>query len=146
MPGNYSITETLKNNYINVTNLTQNVTLTCENLTGVDFRNLQFRTLGGRKIDDCTGQGLNGWTIVVYNATTNKTYTTTTTTISGSAGSWRVQNLPPGDYQVWEVLKGGWMNVTPTSLDVILPRCANKQDVNFHNRPLKCVSGYKIDA
>ena len=146
MPGNYSVTETLLPNFINVTNLTQNVTLTCVNLTGVNFRNLQFRTLSGRKIDDCTGLGLNGWTIIVYNATTNTTITTTTSTISGIVGSWRVQNLPPGDYQVREVLNDNWMNVTPISLNVTIPRCGNKANVNFHNRPLKCVSGYKLDA
>ena len=122
------------------------MTLTCVNLTGVNFRNLQLRVLGGRKIDDCTGLGLDGWTIIVYNATTNTTYTTTTSTIGGTVGIWAVPNLPPGDYQVREVLNEGRMNVTPISLNVTLPRCADKRDVNFHNRPLKCVSGYKLDA
>ena len=146
VPGEYQVSETLKTGWKNITNLTQNVTLNCENKTDINFRNIQLRTLGGRKIDDCTGLGLNDWTVIVYNATTNTTYTATTSTIGGIAGTWRVQNIPPGYYQVREVLQSGWMNVTPITLDVLLPCNKNKQDVNFHNRPLKCVSGYKLDA
>ncbi len=146
VPGEYQVSEVLKSGYKNITNLTQNVPLNCENKIDINFINMQLRTLGGRKIDDCTGQGLNGWTIVVYNATTNTTYATTTSTISGTPGSWRITNLIPGYYQVSEVLQSGWMNVTPTSLSVLLPCNRNKQDVDFHNRPLRCVSGYKLDA
>ena len=146
VPGEYLVSETPKSGYKNITNLTQNVTLRCENETDINFLNIQLRTLGGRKIDDCTGHGLNGWTIIVYNATTNTTYTTTTSTISGTAGSWRITNLIPGYYQVSEVMQPGWINVTPTTLNVLLPCNGNKQDVDFHNRPLRCVSGYKLDA
>jgi len=146
VPGEYQVNETLNSGYKNITNLTQNVTLSCENETDVNFLNMPLHNLGGRKIDDCTGQGLNGWTIIVYNASTNTTYTTTTSTMGGNAGSWRINSLVPGYYQVSEVMQSGWMNVTPTTLNVLLPCNKDKYDVDFHNRPLRCVSGYKQDA
>ena len=79
-PGNYTVTETLKSGFKNITNLTQNVTLKCVNVTGVNFRNVPLWDLGGWKKDGCTGLGLGGWTITVKNLTTGQIVGTTQTT------------------------------------------------------------------
>ncbi|MDD1759132.1 MAG: choice-of-anchor E domain-containing protein, partial [Methanothrix sp.] len=140
LPGKYQVTETPQLGWKNLTNLTQNITLGCENESGVDFHNVELFCLGGRKTDYCTGLGLSGWTVIVENVTTGETNTNTT----DEAGYWRVCDLVFGDYNVSEVLQSGWMNVTPIIQAVRLP-CTSKLDVNFVNRKLYCISGYKLD-
>ncbi len=140
LPGEYQVTETLQTGWKNITNLTQNVTLGCENKTGVDFHNVELLCLGGRKTDYCTGLGFSGWTVVVKNTTTGKTDIATT----NATGYWSVFSLQFGYYNVSEVLQSGWTNVTPISQAVVLP-CSSKLDVNFVNRKLLCISGYKKD-
>ena len=96
LPGNYSVTETLKSGFKNITNLTQNVTLKCVNVTGVNFRNVPLFGLRGYKIDGCTGLGLGGWTITVKNVTTGQTVGTVRLLVpfqTEAAGS--VTNLAP---------------------------------------------------
>ena len=141
LPGKYQVTETPQVGWKNLTNLTQNITLGCENKNGIDFHNFRLLCLGGRKTDYCTDFGLPGWTVIVENITTGRTDTTTT----NATGYWRICDLVFGDYRVREVLQSGWTNVTPISLEVRLPCNRSKLDVNFVNRKLHCISGFKLD-
>ncbi len=144
LPGNYTVTETLKPGYLNITNLTQNVTLDCVNVTGIDFRNVPLFGLGGYKLDNCTGERLAGWDISVKNLSTGVTITVTTLNTPTNRGRWRVTNLAPGLYQVTEIMKPGYFNITPNVVDVTLG-CANNYSIDFTNQRLLCISGYKID-
>ena len=104
VPGNYTVSEILQPNWKNVTALNQNVTLGCENRTDVDFRNTPLMCISGRKVNDCTGAGISGWTITVRNSTGGIVGTAVTAGTSGISGAprgfWQVCGLVPGNYSV----------------------------------------------
>jgi uncharacterized surface anchored protein len=141
IPGDYTVCEELQSGWVNISPICQNVTLPCNNLT-VNFTNMQEEfCIDGYKIDNCTGEGLPGWIItvedeseVVYgNAITNET------------GYYQVCNLTPGSYMVCEELQDGWMNLTPSCVDVeVINEEVN--DINFTNTRQFCIEGYKLDT
>jgi len=67
--------------------------------------------------DNCTQEGLEGWTI---NLTGPVSATTTT---DNTTGHYEFTGLPDGTYTVSEVPKPGWVNCTPTSYQVTLQNC-----------------------
>ena len=138
LPGSYTVTETLKPHWKNVTVLTQTVILGCTNLTGIDFYNDPLVCLSGRKINDCTGNGLDGWTVIVKNSAGVEVGRNITT----GGGYWKVCDLAPDLYYASEILQPGWKNVTSLEIPVRLG-CNNATDVNFRNTPLLCISGHK---
>ena len=48
---------------IRVATVCRTVPLTCNNVSGIDFSNYPLLCVEGRKINDCTGEGLAGWQI-----------------------------------------------------------------------------------
>ncbi len=141
-PGNYTVCEELQPGYLNVTPICLEVTLPCNNLT-VNFTNLQQEgetfCIDGYKIDNCTGEGLEGWTVYVMNESE----------VVGSAGTdqdgfYQVCNLIPGDYTVCEFMQPGWMNLTPTCVDVPVSD-SDVHNINFTNTQQFCIEGYKFD-
>jgi protocatechuate 3,4-dioxygenase beta subunit len=110
-------------------------------MNGVDFHNVPLLCINGTKIDDCTGLPLAGWTINLLNASGSVIATTTT----DSAGRYSFCRLESGNYTVCEVLQAGWKNVTPICLPVKLV-CVDIDDADFHNVPLLCINGTKIDG
>ena len=109
--------------------------------TDVNFTNTPLLCIEGYKIDDCTGDGLNGWTINVSNETSDVASTTTNLT-----GWYQFCGLEPGTYTVCEVIESGWTNVTPTCIDVDLD-CENVINKNFTNAENEyCLSGYKLNS
>ncbi len=100
----------------------------------------EYRTLciEGYKIDNCTGEGLAGWTITLKNSTGAVIATTTT----DGDGFYSFCGLAPGMYEVCEEMQADWMNVGDTCIEVTLVE-DDAVDVNFVNTPLLCISGTK---
>ncbi|OPX77807.1 MAG: Cna protein B-type domain protein [Methanosaeta sp. PtaB.Bin039] len=140
IPGSYNVSEELMPGWHNITDLTQEVLLDCDNKTGVIFSNVPLLCVSGRKINDCTGEGLSGWTIRVFDSSGELEGTT----ITGPDGRWEICGLLPGSYNVREELKPGWHNVTDITRVVVLS-CQNRTGIDFLNAPLLCIFGNITD-
>jgi uncharacterized surface anchored protein len=144
IPGDYIVCEELQPGWVNVSPICQEVTLPCENLT-VNFTNMQQEgekfCIDGYKIDNCTGEGLEGWNITVKDESDIEVGTA----ITDENGFYRVCNLIPGEYTVCEELQGGWMNLTPLCADVEIID-ADVNDINFINTQMFCIEGHKIQG
>ncbi len=139
IPGNYNLTEILKDGY-EAGDAPGPITLTCnENLTNQNFTNIQLMCISGYKLDDCTRLGLPGWNITL----TNGTYTNSTTT--NATGYYQFCGLVPGQYNLSETLKDGYQSGTGPSNPVTLLCSENLTNQNFTNIQLMCISGYKLD-
>ena len=113
----------------------------CIAMDNITVRVCPLLCIEGYKLDDCTGEGLEGWTIILKNDTGVEINSTKT----GPDGNYSFCDLIPGRYTVCEEMEDGWMNVTETCLDVDLG-AENIVDRNFTNTKLLCIEGYKIDA
>ena len=139
-PGSYYVLEELQTGWKNITDLNQSVVLGCSNAQGVEFRNTPLLCISGTKVNDCTGQGLDGWTVILKNS--KGVELARNTTVGG--GQWSFCNLLPGSYYVLEELQTGWKNITDLNQSVVLG-CSNAQGVEFRNTPLLCISGTKVN-
>jgi len=138
-PGDYTIAEEVRSGYGAITTVSNPVNLSCKNITDQNFTNQKLLCINGTKYNDCTGAGLEGWTI---NLTDESGVVTSITT--DADGKYSFCGLESGNYTVCEVLQAGWKNVTPVCVPVKLV-CDNLDDVDFHNVPLLCINGTKID-
>ncbi|MFA5296531.1 MAG: SdrD B-like domain-containing protein, partial [Methanoregulaceae archaeon] len=139
VPGQYTLTETLKPGY-QASSSPGTVTLACnQNLTGQNFINTKLYCISGYKMDACSDAGLPGWTINLQDSSGATIRTTTT----GATGSYQFCNLAPGTYTLTETLKPGYMAVSSPGTVTL-----GNQDLtgqNFINTRLLCISGYKMD-
>jgi len=140
IPGNYTVAETVKAGWTNVTGYptSVDVTLECEGAT-VDFSNEPYLCINGTKLLNCNGANLLGWEI-----TLTKPDGSTVTDTTDENGNYSFCELIPGNYTVAETVKAGWHNITASSVDVEL-ECEN-ETVDFENEPYLCIKGYKLDA
>jgi len=130
------------------------VDLTCEGAE-IDFRNVQRSLcINGTKINNCTGEGLFGWTIELYNASGIKIKTTQT----DRNGHYSFCGLAPGVYRVCEETRPGWIPVTyinhssescaPGECENCIPvilDCENSDGNDFENIPPLSIVGRMID-
>ncbi len=116
IPGqSYSIKETGKDGWTNVTDLCQNFTVTPGEAKQIDFGNIQYGKISGYKYNDLDGDGvwddgepaLDGWSITA--STTLKSLLDTT----DENGYYEFNQLLPGDYIVSETNKAGWVQISP---------------------------------
>ncbi|MCX6678946.1 MAG: carboxypeptidase-like regulatory domain-containing protein, partial [Methanothrix sp.] len=112
------------------------VTLVCSNATNQNFTNQKLLCISGYKLDNCDGP-LVGWTITL----TNNTYTVSKSTDAN--GKYEFCGLAPGAYDLSEVHKPGWSQVSAPSRVTLV--CSNATNQNFTNQKLLCISGYKLD-
>ena len=109
---------------------------TCINVTVCP----KTRCISGYKLDSCTGKGLEGWTISVYN---DSSQALMGDDVTDPAGYWEICELVPGLYRVTEANKDGWLRASPDQQIEI--RFENLTRLNFTNQELLCISGYKLD-
>src|SRR5690606_13853822 len=114
MPGDYTVEETVPAGWQEVSKPGP-ITLVCSSNTTADFVNQELLCINGTKFDDCTGAGLDGWTITL---TKPDGSTSIATTVDG--GKYSFCGLMPGTYIVEETIEAGWTNITPISTTVIL--------------------------
>jgi len=105
----------------------------------VNITSYELLCISGYKLDECTGMGLAGWEIILTNSSSGEvdlTYTNAT-------GHYQFCGLEPGDYDLSQTLKPGWMEVDAPG--PITLGCYNLTDQNFRIEKLLCISGYKFD-
>jgi len=107
----------------------------------VVYEYLSPKCIKGSKVNDCTGEGLPGWTINLEDASGAVISTTTT----GADGSYEFCNLLPGSYTVCEVMQAGWKNVGDICIPVTLDGTDDVEGVDFSNMPPFCISGHKFN-
>jgi uncharacterized surface anchored protein len=139
IPGDYNVTEVLQPGW-EASAAPGPITLACDqNVTNQNFTNTKLLCISGYKRESETGQCLDGWNITVSNQSGQ-----VATVMTNASGYYQVCGLVPGDYTVCEELQQGWMNETPTCVDVVLT-CVNAT-IDFENaRAMFCIDGYKID-
>jgi len=96
--------------------------------------------ISGKKINDRTGQGIEGWTINLL-----KDGAVIDTTQTDSDGYYEFCDLLPGNYRICEEDRDGWMHVDSSCRDITLSG-EDVEDVDFHNVPLLCISGHKFNS
>ena len=138
-PGLYTATETVQNGWRSPRPW-QDVMLGFNDNKSVDFYNTPILCINGTKINNCTGLGLEGWTIKLTDE-----FGTTLPTSTDADGNYSFCGLRPGNYTISEEIEDGWMSVGPSSIDVKL-ECDNNESVDFKNAPLLCINGTKTDA
>jgi LysM repeat protein len=111
----------------------------------VTFRNEAQGCIDGYKINHLD-QGLSGWTIKARDEATGEEVTD----VTDEKGYFQLP-LRPGTWKVSEVMQTGWQPVTPSELEVTVPKPARVppecQHVRFKNKTeLACVDVFKKDA
>jgi protocatechuate 3,4-dioxygenase beta subunit/uncharacterized protein (DUF2141 family) len=154
--GTYKICEIPQPGWINSTPTCYIITINQDNWFNIDFGNFIPGNISGYKFQDINGdgdkdsgeEGLQGWLIKLYNASTGQKIGETTT---DSSGFYNFTGLSPGIYWVNETLKDGWVqisgnysitivsNQTVTGLnfgnkEMIIPPQATISGVKFHDR------------
>ncbi len=128
-PGSYTVCEKLLSGWKNVSPSCVDVELGCAGSEGNDFRNTNTPLLciSGYKLDDRNKTGLEGWEIVLTNATGEVARNTT-----NAIGYYQFRDLEPGDYDLRETPKAGYVSVEiPGTVKL---ECKNLTDQNFTNR------------
>ena len=126
------------------------INLTSHNVSGLDFGNRGVRTISGIIFNDSDGNGaedakekrLAGWIIslVMQNGTLNATNTT------GSSGSYSFDHLPPGIYNLSEILQHGWAQTLPLKgIHQVNVTGSNVSSVDYGNRWALSISGTKFN-
>ncbi len=137
-PGLYTATETVQNGWRSPRPW-QDVMLGFNDNKSVDFYNTPILCINGTKINNCTGLGLEGWTIKLTDE-----FGTTLPTSTDAYGNYSFCGLRPGNYTISEEIEDGWMSVGSSSIDVEL-ECDSNESVDFKNTPLLCINGTKIN-
>ncbi|KPQ45025.1 MAG: Cna protein B-type domain protein, partial [Candidatus Methanoperedens nitroreducens] len=112
--GTYNVTEEELPDWINVTPLTQKITIDGRDNLSVNFRNqprVYTYRLSGYITNANDNTGLQGWNITITNGSTPIKTTTDAT------GYYEFTDLLNGTYTISEELKPEWLNVTPLSLN-----------------------------
>ncbi len=129
-PGNYTVCEDLPAGWTNVSERCIDVPLGVINVSDQNFTNDPPGCIFGRKLDFTNNKGLEGWTMVLKNATGGKLDEKKT----DADGRYWFCGLVPGDYTVCEVPQSGWTNVTPICQNVTLLPCGGAA-LDFINDP-----------
>ncbi len=119
-------------------------------ITGIDFGNRGIRKISGIKFDDRNGngvldpgeRGLSGWTINLQAPAGG----IIATTITGSDGTYKFENLEPWTFNLTEVLIPGWTQTAPVGgIRTVNLSLADARNVDFGNRGALTISGTKFN-
>jgi hypothetical protein len=153
IPGTYQLTQVALAGWTRTTADPAVITVgPTDQLTGFDFGNFHNVSVGGTVFNDTNGDGafavgepgLSGFTVLLFNATTNTQITQTNT---DATGAFAFANVGPGRYYVREAVPAGWVQTTTNPAAVTLTSGQNPAGVTFGNFKLFGVSGTAyIDA
>ena len=153
-PGTYTVQEYLQFGWIQTAPPTGSFTVTVtagQDVTGLDFGNLQESTISGQVFNDISGSGvqeptdpgLAGWTIDLYDSSGNLVDSTTT----DDNGDYSFAELP-GTYTVEEVVPAGWIQTFPAppgTYTVTATSGSSDTGLNFGDFQLTTYSGTVFD-
>ena len=124
LPGNYSVTETLKAGWTQIYSPLSPVALAAgQTVTDQNFGNFQNGSISGYKFNDHNGNGqqdrgderLSGWTITLYKTTANGNVQVGDAVQTNADGNYQFTNLAPGTYWVCETQQTGWVQTYPAN-------------------------------
>ncbi|MDD1759884.1 MAG: choice-of-anchor E domain-containing protein, partial [Methanothrix sp.] len=143
LPGSYTVCEVGQSGWKSLDpSVCRTVTIADPPLPqrNINFSNSMVACLSGYKMDGCQpGLGLSGWTIKVNDSLGNNWSDLTT-----SNGRWEICNLTNGTYTVCEAPQSGWAQTSSPACHTVVLQGSNVSGLNFTNRELRCISGYKI--
>jgi len=123
-----------------------------QTVTGVDIGSFQSASILGRKFEDLdydglkdAGEpGLDAWTIELVDPLTGETIDTRTTS---DGGYYSFIGLRPGDYEVREVGRDGWVQTLPGADAYLLTLVSGDAaiDIDFGNIDAGSISGWKFE-
>ncbi len=150
-PGNYKINEVQQKGWNQTFPATggYDISLKDKDVSGQDFGNWagidEPHILSGVVFNDKNGDGqengnesgVEGWTVKL-----TKPDGTTETATTESDGSYKFENIKPGDYQLSEESRNGWEKIVPESEYIqVKLRALDISDQNFGNRGTLSISG-----
>jgi len=108
---------------------------------------IELGSISGYKFEDTDGvatttddwQGLEGWTINLFNSISTSTPFMSTTT--DEEGYFEFNNLLPGDYVLTEQMQDGWLALSPTSTHITLLSGASTSTDFINYLPPICGNG-----
>ncbi len=134
--GTYNVTEENKEGFTPSGDIFKVVNINGQNIVGINFTNIpsgpeekETFNVSGFKINQNTGNGIKNWNITIANDTMQ------TSMLTGLDGSYKFEHLVNDTYTVSEEMKGGFTNVTPTSLNVTIVG-GDISGINFTNVPI----------
>ncbi|VVB89443.1 SdrD B-like domain protein [uncultured archaeon] len=150
--GTYNVTEEMKTGWMNVSPMSQQVTISGTDMMNVNFTNqppsnvtppnvtVPTFNISGFKINDTNGNGvwdsgemgIENWNINLLNATTGTQMANTST---DAQGFYQFMNLTPGSYNVTEEIKPGFTPTNATSRMITVENM-DAMNVNFTNQPV----------
>ncbi|MBS4028758.1 MAG: InlB B-repeat-containing protein, partial [Ignavibacteriales bacterium] len=117
--GNYTISEVQQPNWVQTKPAspgTYTFTVVSEELSGLDFGNYHFGSIGGTVFHDDNGNGVfDTEDYVLENWRIRITGTKSDSLLADANGIFIFDSLPPGNYTVSEVLQQGWGRSLPSS-------------------------------
>jgi protocatechuate 3,4-dioxygenase beta subunit len=141
-PGDYEVCEEDKAGWQHMDEPCRDITLSGEDVEGVDFHNVPLLCISGHKFNSKTGEGISGWSIQLEDSTGDVITTTTTDT----EGYYEFCGLMSGDYVVREESRDGWKHVDPEDpYTAVVLDDENVEDIDFYNVPLFSISGHKFN-
>ncbi len=145
--GTYTISETLKDGWVQTAPTTGTYTVTITsgaNITGQDFGNKKKFSIYGMKFNDRNGngkrdageEGLAGWHIKLVGYYTLTGTVVNREEITDANGNYGFMDASPGIYQVYEVMQGpNWVSTTYPTVQINLKANENI-NVNFGNKQI----------
>jgi len=128
VPGNYRVAEVVPTGWTPTSPVSQDVTVKQSKDTRANFFNFSGGEITGTVWNDLsvppdgvragspgayTEPGLANWTVFLDLNNNHALDAAEPSTLTGTDGSYDFTNLPPGDYEVTEILPAGW-DVSPT--------------------------------
>ncbi len=126
VPGNYRIAEVTPDGWVPTAPISQDVVVTQGKDTRADFFNFSGGQIAGTVWNDLNGDGVRAgspgaytepglahWTVYLDLNTNRALDPGEPSTLTDEAGNYLFSDIPPGDYEVSEVLPAGW-DVSPT--------------------------------
>jgi len=143
-PGNYTVNETDPSGFVSTTPNTVPVTLPPGGSASANFGDKPVGTVSGAVFEDLNGNGqqdpgepgIRNTTVQLLNSGGTVIATTTT----NADGSYRFDNVAPGNYTVRETDPAGFSSTTPNNVPVVVSN-SSPATANFGDRRAGTISG-----